>query len=83
MQAKRAGTITPEQQARMEQLHTQARQKAEMVKLQIQGVLTPEQRQQIETKKQEMRQRMEQRHREASGVGPPGTAEHHTEEADR
>lgn len=61
MQARRAGTITPEQTQRAQQLREQARQNHEIVRTQIEAVLTPEQRQQIETKRQEMRQRMEQR----------------------
>lgn len=61
MQARRAGTITPEQTQRAQQLREQARQNHEIVRTQIEAILTPEQRQQLEIKKQEMRQRMEQR----------------------
>lgn len=61
MQAKRAGTITPEQQERARVLRAQAREKGELVRSQIEAVFTPEQRQQIEQKKQEMRQRWEER----------------------
>ncbi len=61
MQARRGGTITPEQTQRAQQLREQAKQNHEIVRTQIEAVLTPEQRQQIETKRQEMGQRMEQR----------------------
>jgi protein CpxP len=60
MQARRGGTITPEQTERAKQLRAQAREKHEGVQLQIQNILTPAQRQQIETKKAEMKQRREQ-----------------------
>ena len=61
MQARRAGTITAEQTERAKQLHADARQKREMIELQIQNILTPEQRQQIETSKAEMKKRREER----------------------
>lgn len=61
MQARRAGTITPEQTERAKLLRTQAREKHEGVRLQIEGILTPEQRTQLETKKAEMKQRREER----------------------
>jgi protein CpxP len=60
MQARREGTITPEQTERAKQLRAQVREKAEGIHLQIQNILTPEQRQQIETKKAEMKQRREE-----------------------
>ena len=57
--AKRDGTITAEQQARLTALRTQSREKARSVHTQIEGVLTPEQKAQIETRKQQMRQRFD------------------------
>jgi P pilus assembly/Cpx signaling pathway, periplasmic inhibitor/zinc-resistance associated protein len=60
MQARRAGTITPEQTERAKQLRAQSKEKAQAIKLQMDAILTPEQRQQIETKKVEMKQRREQ-----------------------
>lgn len=60
-QARRAGSLTPEQTERAKQLRSQAKEKHEAVKLQIQNILTSEQRQQIETKKAEMKQRREER----------------------
>ena len=59
--AKRDGTITAEQQERMKTLKSQAREKGEAVRLQVEAILTPEQRQQLETRKQEMRQKMQER----------------------
>ena len=60
MQARRAGTITSEQTARVKELRAQRQDKAQSIKLQIDAILTPEQKQQIETKKAEMKQRREQ-----------------------
>lgn len=59
--AKRDGTITAEQQARLTALRTQQAEKAKSVHTQIQGVLTAEQKAKIETRKQEMRQRFDNR----------------------
>lgn len=60
-QAKRAGTLTSDQQTRLQTLKQDARLKGEAVQQQIRAVLTPEQLQQIETKKAEMRQKWEER----------------------
>ncbi len=60
MQARRAGTITPEQTQRAEQLRAQRQEKAQSIKLQIDNILTPEQRQQIEANKAEMKERRQQ-----------------------
>ena len=70
MQARRAGTITPEQTERAKQLRSQSREKGEAVRLQIEGILTPEQRTQIETKKAEMKQRREERQLRRQQVQP-------------
>lgn len=59
--AKRDGTITTEQQERLQTLKQQGREKAEAIHSQILAVLTSEQRQQLEQRKQEMRQRMKER----------------------
>lgn len=59
--AKRDGTITAEQQARLNTLKEEAKTKGRLVHEQIMAVLTVEQKQQIEQRKQEMRQRMEER----------------------
>lgn len=59
--AKKDGTITAEQQARLTTLKEEAKTKGRLVHEQIQAVLTVEQKQQIETRRQEMRQRMEER----------------------
>ena len=59
--AKRAGTITADQQARIDTLKAQAKEKHASVKTQIEAILTPEQKAQIETKKAEMKLKMEER----------------------
>jgi protein CpxP len=61
MQARRAGTLTEDQKLRMETLRAQAKQHADIVRIQIESILTPEQKQQLETRKQEMKERMEKR----------------------
>ena len=59
--AKRNGTLTPEQQQRMKALHQQTRAQGESVHKQIMAILTPEQLQQIEQNKQEMKKKFEER----------------------
>ena len=61
MMAKRAGTITADQQTRIDTLKAQAKEKHAAVKAQIDAILTPEQKEQIEKRKVEMKQRMEER----------------------
>ena len=53
MTARRDGTITAEQKARLETLRTEMKQKQDFIHLQIMSILTPEQKQQIETRKAE------------------------------
>ena len=62
--AKRAGTITADQQARIDTLKAQAKEKHASVKTQIEAILTPEQKAQIETKKAEMKLKMEERRKQ-------------------
>ena len=64
MQAKRDGTITADQQARLKALRKQGFVKGKSVHDQILGVLTAEQKAQIEQRKQEMKQRFEKRRQE-------------------
>jgi len=61
MDAKRSNSLTPEQQARIKELHNQGRQRGEAVRNQILAVLTPEQLQQVEQNRQEMKKRFEER----------------------
>ena len=61
MLARREGTLTADQQERLQTLKQQGREKAEAVQQQVLAILTPEQLQQLEQKKQEMKQRREQR----------------------
>ncbi len=60
-QAKRDGTITPEQQERLKALKLQAREKGQAIHQQVLAILTPEQRQQIEVRKEEMRKKIQER----------------------
>ncbi|MCA1590907.1 MAG: Spy/CpxP family protein refolding chaperone [Acidobacteria bacterium] len=67
--AKRNGTLTDDQKARMKELRQQSRAKREAVHQQLLAVLTPEQRQQIETRKAEMQKRREEyRQKRKSGA---------------
>jgi protein CpxP len=59
-QAKRDGSITADQQARLTQLRTDMRTHRELVHQQVLAILTPEQKQQLEQKQQEMKARREQ-----------------------
>ena len=59
--AKKAGTITADQQLRIDTLKAQAKEKHQAVKAQIDAILTPEQKAQIETKKAEMKVRRQER----------------------
>jgi len=59
--AKRDGTITADQQARLTALREQARAKGASIHQQIEGILTAEQKAKIEARKQEMKQRFEKR----------------------
>ena len=72
--AKRDGTITADQQARVTALRTQAKEKGRAIHEQIQAILTPEQKTQMEQKKQEMKQRFEQRRQmHKDKAAPPAT----------
>jgi Spy/CpxP family protein refolding chaperone len=59
--AKRAGTITPEQTERLKALRQQGREKMEAVRTQVLAILTPEQRQQVEQRREEMKNRRQER----------------------
>ncbi len=60
LRAKFAGTATPEQEARLQELKAQGITTARRVHDQIQGVLTAEQKAQIEQRKQQMKQKMQE-----------------------
>jgi len=60
MMAKRDGTITDAQKARMESFRADRKAKAEAMKAQIDSILTLEQKEQIEKRKVEMKQRHEE-----------------------
>jgi len=62
-QAKRDGTLTVEQQEKLQTLKEQMKQKSEKMREQILAILTPEQRTQIEQQKEEM-QKMRQERRQ-------------------
>lgn len=60
-EAKRNGTITAEQQARIDSLKEQAKANKQARRQQIEAILTPEQKAQLEQKKQEMKLRRQER----------------------
>lgn len=59
-EAKRSGTITAEQQSRLDTLKEQAKAKGKAAHEQVLNVLTAEQKAQLEQKKAEMKQRREE-----------------------
>ena len=59
-QAKRDGSITAEQQTRLDALKQQMKADAKQTHEQIMAILTPEQRTEIEKRKAEMKQRREE-----------------------
>ena len=59
-QAKRDGTLTADQQERLQTLREQMKQKSEQTKTQVLAILTPEQRAQIEKQKEERQKRREE-----------------------
>lgn len=59
-EAKRNGTLTADQEARLKAIREEGRQKAESVRAQVMNLLTPEQKAQLEQRKQEMKQRRDQ-----------------------
>lgn len=64
MQARRAGSLTDDQKARLQAIRDQQMERAKAIRAQIEAILTNEQKQQIEQRKQEMKQRMELRHQQ-------------------
>jgi Spy/CpxP family protein refolding chaperone len=70
--AKRSGTITPEQTEQLKALRKQQREKMESVHQQVLAILTPEQRQQLDQKREEMKKRWEER-RQQRQLGAPST----------
>jgi len=79
--AKRAGTLTAEQQARLDTLKQQNAAQMKSVHEQIMNILTPEQKTQLEQKRAEMKQRMkdgqdrQNRHEKAPAAGVEPTKE--------
>lgn len=61
VQAKRDGTITPEQKEQLKSYKQQMRQKAQATHQQVLAVLTPEQRTQLEQIKQQRREQKSER----------------------
>ena len=70
MEAKRGGTITPEQTEQLKTLRTQQRDKMESVHQQVLAILTPEQRQQLDQKRDEMKKRREERRQQRQQNAP-------------
>ncbi len=63
MQARRSGTLTPEQEERLNTLQTQARDRNQAIRTQIEGILTPEQLEVLH-RRQERRQEQTERRKE-------------------
>lgn len=72
-EAKRNGTLSAEQQERLQFLKQQGREKAQAVHQQMLAILTPEQREQLEQKKQEMKQKREERRQLRQQNAPQST----------
>jgi protein CpxP len=72
MDAKRSGTITPDQTEQLKTLRKQQREKMESVHQQVLAILTPEQRQQLDQKREEMKKHWEER-RQQRQQGTPST----------
>lgn len=83
-EAKRGGTLTADQQARLDTFKQQAQDKAKGVHEQIMNVLTAEQKAQLEQKKAEMKQRHEefrkQREQRRQQQTPPAATTETTKE---
>jgi len=62
MKAKFEGTITADQQSRIDALRAELKEKAKSVHAQLEAVLTPEQKAQLEQRKQEMKGKMQEFH---------------------
>jgi Spy/CpxP family protein refolding chaperone len=60
LEAKRNGTITPEQQARLDAFRKEAKERRMAMKQQIEAILTPEQKAKIEANREEMKLRREE-----------------------
>ena len=60
MKAKFEGTITADQQSRIDALRAELKEKAKSVHAQLEAVLTPEQKAQLEQRKQEMKGKMQE-----------------------
>ena len=74
-QAKRGGTLTAEQQERLQTLREQMKQKSEQTKAQILAILTPEQRTQLEKQKEEMQKRREEHRQMKRNRQAPDTSQ--------
>jgi Spy/CpxP family protein refolding chaperone len=61
MTAKRDGTITPEQQAKLEEFKVQMKEDAKKTHEAVMAILTPEQRDQLAKQKEEMKRKREER----------------------
>lgn len=74
VQAKRDGTITPEQQEKLNAFKAQMKEDAKKTHEQVLGILTPEQRAQYEKNKEEMKRKREER-RQLRDQNPQTTTE--------
>ncbi|MBK7709277.1 MAG: Spy/CpxP family protein refolding chaperone [Acidobacteria bacterium] len=61
MTAKRDGTITPEQQQKLEAFKAEMKENGKKTHEQVLAILTPEQRAQLDARKEEMKRKREER----------------------
>jgi Spy/CpxP family protein refolding chaperone len=74
-EARRNGTLTAEQQNRLQTLREQMKQNAEQTRTQVLAILTPEQRTQLEQQKQEREKRREERRQMRKNRQAPSTSQ--------
>lgn len=74
-EARRDGTLTAEQQTRLQTLREQMKQNAEQTKAKVLAILTPEQRAQFEQRKEEMEKRRLERRQMRQNRQAPSTSQ--------
>ena len=73
-EAKRAGTLTTDQQQRLQTLKSEMKQNAEQTRAQVLAILTPEQRTQFEQRKEEMQKKRQERRQMRQNRQAPDTS---------
>ena len=74
-EARRNGTLTADQQSRLQTLREQMKQSAEQTRAKVLAILTPEQRTQIEQQKEEMEKRRQERRQMRQNRQAPNSSE--------